>query len=470
MKIVRGGLVVTMDLQNRVLRDGAVAIDGPTIVAVGPWTEIAERYPGADVRGRSDAVVLPGLVNAHNHLFQVLYRTLGADLGFRDWLREVVWPMSCLLGEEEAHAAALLAGLEMLKTGTTTVVDSHYINLAPGVVDAVAEAVERIGMRAVLGRASMDWSEWAPILPQFLETPDSAQRAAGDLISRWHGRAGGRIRIRPEPLSETSASPEMVRALHEVAIQHHTGMNMHAAEVHARVEFIQARFGTAGTIEYLDRLGILGPDLLLAHCVWLAPEEIALLRERGVAVVHNPVSNQFLGDGIAPLPDLLSAGIPVGLGTDGPCSNDSLDMFGVMKAGALIHKAARQDGTVTKAETILTMATRGGARAAGLDGVAGSIEVGKHADLVVVRLRRPEMVPLFDVMAGLVYSTTGAGVDLVLVDGQVVVEDGRLRTIDEDEIMRGAERLAWRLLRRAGGSALTGRAERLGWQSEGARG
>jgi 5-methylthioadenosine/S-adenosylhomocysteine deaminase len=469
MRIVRGGLVVTMDAQHRTVRDGAVAVDGPAIVEVGSWTEMAARYPDAGVCGRDDAIVLPGLVNAHNHMFQVLFRTLGADLGFGDWLRNVVWPMSRLLGEEEAHAAALLAGLEMLRTGTTTVIDSHYINLAPGVLDAVAEAVERIGIRAVLGRASMDWSEWAPIPPQFLETPESAQRATGDLIARWHGRAGGRIRIRPEPLSETSASPDMVRALHEVAIQYGTGMNMHAAEVRERVEFIRAHFGTAGTIEYLDRLGILGPDLLLAHCVWLVPEEIALLRGRGVVVVHNPVSNQFLGDGIAPLPDLLAAGVPVSLGTDGPCSNDSLDMFGVMKAGALIHKAARRDGRVTRAETTLAMATRHGALAAGLGTVVGSIEAGKRADLAVVRLRRPELVPLFDVYAGLVYSASGAAVDTVLVNGQVVIEDGRLRTVDEDEIMRGAERLAWRLLRRAQVPDLIERAERLGWQLGAAR-
>lgn len=469
MRIVRGALILTMDARDRVVRDGGVAIDGARIVDVGAWTEVRARYPQAEVVGGDDAVVLPGLVNAHNHMFQVLYRTLGADRTFSGWLRDIIWPMSRHLGEEDARAATLLACLEMLRTGTTTVVDSHYINTSPAIVDAVAEAVEEIGMRAVLGRASVDWHEFAPIPDEFTETPAAAQRAAGDLIARWHGRAEGRIRIRPEPLSEVGASPDMIRALHEVAREYRTGMNIHAAEALERVEFIRARFGCAGTIEYLDRLGILGPDVLLAHCVWLAPQEIDLLRERGALVVHNPVSNQFLGDGIAPLPDLIAAGITVGLGTDGPCSNDSLDLFGVMKAGALIHKAHRRDGTVTRAKQILAMATRQGALAAGWEGDVGAIEVGKKADLIAVDLHRLGLVPLFDAVAALVYASTGAGVRTVLVDGRVVVDKGVLTTLNEDAIMDAAERSAWRLLDRAGVPDLSARAALLGWRRGEAR-
>ncbi|MDR7420352.1 MAG: amidohydrolase [Armatimonadota bacterium] len=463
MKVVRGALVVTMDGDRRVLRDAAVAVDGTLIADVGSWQDLAGRYPRAEHLGGAACLVIPGLVNAHNHMFQVLYRTLGADQSFRDWLQDVVWPMSTVLTEEDAYAAVLLASVEMLRTGTTTVVDSHYINTTPGMLDAVAAAVDHVGIRAVLGRASVDWTEWAPIRPEFLETPDAAARAGADLIERWHGKASGRIRIRPEPLSETSVTPDMVRALSTVARQYGTGMNMHAAEVRERVEFIQAKFGARGTVDYLDRLGVLGPDLLLAHCVWLAPEEIAVLRERGTAVVHNPVSNAFLGDGVAPIPDLTAAGVMVGLGTDGPCSNDSLDMFGVMKAGALIHKAVRRSSTVTGAEATLAMATINGARAAGIDGLIGSIEPGKRADLVVATLRQPEFVPLFDVYAALVYAANAACVDTVLVNGQVVVRGGHLTTVDEDEIARGAERLAWRLLRRAGVPRLLERAGRLGW-------
>src|SRR3990172_7216323 len=217
-------------------------------------------------------------------------------------------------------------------------------------------------------------------------------------------------------------------------------MNMHAAEQLDRVEFIRGRFGTVGTIEYLDRFGVLEPNLLLAHCVWLTHKEIDLLRERDVKLVHNPISNQFLGDGIAPLPDLVAAGLTVGLGTDGPCSNDSLDMFAVMKAGALIHKSVRRDGTITRAEQIVGMATRGGAMAAGVGHLVGSLEVGKRADVVLMRLRGPEMVPLFDVMAALVYAADRSAVETVLVDGRVVLEGRSLKTFREDKIIAEAER------------------------------
>lgn len=446
--LIRNGYLITMDAQGRTWEDGAVAVQGDHIVAAGPSAEVEAKVHAEVVIEARQKAILPGFVNAHGHTFQTLYRGFGRTEGLERWGREIIWPLSGAMGRDEARAAAMLACLEMIKSGTTTFVDSHFIHGNRDCIEGIGEAVEQAGMRAIIGRASLDSGDWCPF-PGNYESPATAVRECADLIKRWHGRAGGRIRVRPEPLTEVTASPELIRALRQLSREAGTGMNMHIAEIPSRVEFLKRRHG-ASPMQYLYDLGALGPDVLLAHCVWLTAKDIAYLKETDTKVAHNPVANQYFGDGVAPVPQMRARGVTVALGTDGAASNDSLDMFGVMKACVLMHRVAALDSTIMTAADALDMVTRAGARALGLEAEIGSLEVGKKADLILVDLRRPEMVPLVNVRSHLALAATGAAVDSVIVDGRIVMRDRRVTTLDETAVLDEAEAAIGRLMKAAG--------------------
>jgi 5-methylthioadenosine/S-adenosylhomocysteine deaminase len=451
MLLVRGAVVLTMDAAGSLIRDGAVLLEGPRIRAVGPAADLA-REPGITrVVGGPRHLVMPGLVNAHNHCFQTLYRGLGEGYPLAEWSARTVFPLSRGLTRPEAAAGAGLACLEMALGGTTTFVDSHYIHVDAAAFDGVAETVAASGLRALLGRAAAD----GPVVPEpFREEPPVAARRAERAIERWHGAAGGRLRVRPEALSERTATPAMVEALAAVGRRAGTGFNMHLAESRQAAQHVRDTHGCS-PLRLLERLGALGPDVLLAHCVWLDDDDLDLLARSRTAVSHNPVSNQFLTTGVAPAAGMLRRGAVVGLGTDGAVSNDSLDMFGVMKACGLLQKITTGDPAAVPAERIVRMATIDGARAIGLGDETGSLEAGKKADLLALSLDRPELVPVHRVYESLVYAAGPAAVDTVIVDGRVVVDQGRLHTLDAQAVLEEARAAARRLALRAGLASLT---------------
>lgn len=445
--LIRHGYVITMDGHGRIWPNGSVVVRGNRIVAVGPSDEIDRGvHPDIVIDARNKAV-LPGFINAHNHSFQALYRGFGKAQGLDQWGKEIVWPLSRAMRKAEARAAALLACLEMMKSGTTTFVDSHYIHFDKECIDGIGEAVEMSGMRAIIGRACFDNPAFSPF-PGFREDPATAVQECAKAIKTWHGRADGRIRVRPEPLSEVTSSPDLVRALRKLSLEAGTGMNMHIAEKLSRVEFIRKRYGVS-PMQYLADLGALGPDILLAHCVWLTPKDIAYLKETDTKVAHNPVSNQYFGDGVAPVPQMRGNGVTVAIGTDGAASNDNLDMFGVMKASVLLHRVSTLDSSVMTTGDALEMATRSGARALGLETEIGSLEVGKKADLIIVDLRRAEMIPTINVGSHLVLAATGAAVDSVMIDGELVMRDRHVTTLDEAAVLEEAEAAVGRLMEAA---------------------
>jgi 5-methylthioadenosine/S-adenosylhomocysteine deaminase len=446
MLLVRGGTVVTMDERRTVIADGAVLVDGERIRDIGPATRLA-RTPGITQTIAADAhLILPGLVNAHNHAFQTLYRGLGHGRPLAEWSSQCIFPMSRWLTAAEAGSGTRLACLEMIETGTTTFVDSFYIHLDPGAFDAVAAAVADSGLRAVLGRASLD----GPVVAEeFREKPSVARGRAGAAIERWHGAAGGRIRVRPEALSERTATVEMIGALSELGRAAGTGFNMHCAESRPGRDGFRAAFGKT-PLAHLHEVGATGADVLLAHAVWMDEADIALLATTGTRVAHNPISNQYLTAGVAPIPAMLRAGVVVGLGTDGAASNNNLDMFGVMKACGLLHKVVAGDAAAVPAERIVAMATIDGAHALGLQREIGSLEPGKQADLITVSCDRPEMVPLHSVYESLVYSAVAAAVDTVVVAGRVLAEGGRARGVDRGRLFADARQAATRMASRAG--------------------
>ncbi len=442
--LLDGGTVITMDEGRTVFTTGALAIEGDRIVAVGPRSRIRRSFAADRVIDTTDAIVLPGLVCTHSHGFQVLYRGLGDDLELFAWLRRMIYPLSGLLGATETYWATLLCCMDLMKTGTTTFADSFYIHVDADAYPAACRAATDSGIRAVMGRASLDQGE-APA--RFKERPRTALRRTEEALREVPWKAGARVRGCVEALNTHSTSAELIRDLKELARGQATSFHMHAAETGREAEEVRQRTGK-GVFEFLDGLGAIDERSLFYHAVWTLPHEIALLRRRGASVSHNPISNS-VGSGIAPVPAMVRGGVNVALGVDGAASNNGQDMLETMKFAALIHPAV--GAGILPSERIVEMATIDGARALGLDAEIGSLEAGKKADVTVIGRRgKPHLSPGLKPVSDVVFCANGSDVDTVIVDGQVVMRDRRFTVLDEEMVMRRVAEIARRMVREAG--------------------
>ncbi len=415
-----------MDPRRRILKRGSVLVEGNRIVKVGK--EIKERTDRViEARGRA---VLPGLINAHTHSPMTLFRGAADDMELDPWLREKIWPVEARLKAEDCYVGALLACAEMIKSGTTCFADMYFF------MEKVAEAVGRSGLRASLSYGMIELG-----IPGRCE---EELRKGEKLVREHHGSFGGRVQTMFGPHAPYTCSPECLRKVGERAEKHGVGIHIHLSETEKEVREVKEKYGKT-PVELLHSLGLLGPRLLAAHCVWITEGEMELMAGRGAKPVHNPTSNLKLASGISPVPAMLEKGIPVALGTDGAASNNSLDMFQEMKLAALIHKGWRRNPTLMPAQTVLEMATLHGAKALGMEGEVGSIEEGKKADLILVDLRSLRFSPLHQVLSHLVYASSGELVDTVIVDGKVLMEGRKLLTLDEEKILKMAEETASRL-------------------------
>lgn len=430
-----------MDVYER----GAVAVEGDRIVDVGRGQDLEHKYPDAEFMSAAGRAVLPGLVCAHTHLFQSIFRGIGDGLPLADWIGRCIFPLCRNLGRHETYSASMVSILEMLKTGTTTFVDSHYITRDKQCYDAIAQAVSETGIRGTIGRSTVNC---APAPEDFWETPAVAEQESIRVIETYHNTCDGRLRVRVEPMNESSVTLDMMKTLKDVAQSYGVGLNMHIAETPARVADSRNRYGLT-SVQLLDSLGILGPNTLLAHCVWVDSRDIALLAVSGTKVVHNPVSNQYLADGVAPVPKMLRAGITVATAPDGPSSNNCLDMFQVMKTTAILHRAFELDATVIDSATALRMGTIEAARAVGMADDIGSLEPGKKADLIIANLNRPEMVPDLSAFTNLVYCATGACVETVMVNGRFLMRDRSVLTMNEKQVIEDGNSVARDLVDKA---------------------
>jgi 5-methylthioadenosine/S-adenosylhomocysteine deaminase len=403
--------------------DRAVAITDGRIAAVQPVG--APHRTDVALPGRA---LLPGTVNSHCHTFQSLLRGLGDDLDFMGWRDRVLYPFSQRLDRAGIALGAAFAFAEMLKQGATTCVDFFYLQDAGNDnAEAVIEAARAVGIRLVLARAMYDW-DGAPA--RYRETPADAARRVRELIAAH--RHDETVAVQPAPHSPHGASAAMIRAGWEIAESERSVFHIHVAEGQYEGERTLREHG-ATPIRYLDRLGVLGPRMIGVHCVWLDDAEIALMGARGAALAYCPGSNMFLGDGITRLPEMLRAGVRVGLGTDGGCTNNRLSVFEEMRTCSLLQRVRLLDGTALSASTAFDLGTRSAAAMLGLE--AGAIVAGQLADLVTVDLGHLSLQPRSDLLKSVVYAMSPEAISDVWVHGRRVVENRRLTTVSEADLV-----------------------------------
>jgi 5-methylthioadenosine/S-adenosylhomocysteine deaminase len=402
---------------------GWLAIKESRIMGIGRG-EAPSIPAGLYLDGR-DCLVMPGLVNAHTHAPMALFRGLADDLPLKVWLEEHIFPVEGRWVDSDfVYWGTLLACAEMIRSGTTTFADGYFFE------EQVARAVEQAGLRAILGQGILDFP--TPDSP----SPAESLKKAEDFLQ--HYRTSSRIHPALFPHSVYTSSPGLLGQCQDLADRYGVPMIIHLAETRSEVEEISQKYGQR-PVNHMESLGLLSPSLIACHCVWLTEAEMDLLARRGVKVVHNPESNMKLASGVAPIPELLAKGVTVGLGTDGCASNNNLDLFQEMDSAAKLHKVHRLDPTVMPSDVVLHMATLGGAKVLGLDKEIGSLEVGKKADIIILDLNRPHLQPIYNITSHLVYSATGADVRDVIIDGQLIMQDRKLLTLDENEILRKAQ-------------------------------
>jgi len=425
--VLSGGTVVTMDPGNRVIANGAVAIDGADIVGVDTAASIAKQFRGRETINSTGQIVLPGLINTHTHAAMVLFRGLADDLALSEWLNKYIFPAEAkMVSPAFVRTGTRLAALEMIQSGTTTFTDMYYFE------EEVAAATKAAGLRGVLGQTVIQF----PVADA--KTPADALVRAEAFIKTF----------KDDPLITPAVAPHAMytldgptlKAARELSKRYNVPTLIHLAETKDEIQAAQERY-KASPVAYLDSLGFLGPGVLGAHGVWVSDADIAVLKARSVGVSHNPESNMKLASGTAPVPAYLRADVAIGLGTDGAASNNDLDMFEAMRFAALLHKHASADPQALSARTALEMATIRGARALGMEKRIGSLEPRKRADVITVSINGARQTPMYDAISHLVYVIRGEDVQNTIVNGQVLMRDRKVLTLDEKAVI--AEARSW---------------------------
>jgi 5-methylthioadenosine/S-adenosylhomocysteine deaminase len=434
--VISGGTVVTMNAAGDVLADGAIVVDDGRIVAIGGTADITTQYAGAEVIDAHGQIILPGLINTHTHAAMVLFRGLADDLALMDWLNQYIFPAEkAMVSPEFVRVGTRLAALEMIESGTTTYTDMYYFE------EDVAMVTRQAGLRGVLGQTVIRF----PVGDA--ATPEEALARTERFLREFEGDP--LITAAVAPHAPYTLAPETLRAARDLANRYDAPLLIHLAETRDEVAQIADQYRLSPAL-FLDSLGVWNGRSLAAHAVWVDPADIGVLADRGVGLSHNPESNMKLASGTAPVPAWLDAGIAAGLGTDGAASNNDLDMFEAMRTAALLHKLATGDPQVMPARLVLEMATRRGAAALGLEDRIGSLEVGKLADVITVSVESARQTPIFDPLSHLVYVTRGTDVRTTIVNGRVLMRDGRVRTLDRLQVLSDARAMADQVRRAVG--------------------
>ena len=427
--VIHNGTIVTVNDVFEIIPNGLICIKAGKLKRVEALAESQSVPSAAESIDAGGGVIMPGLVNTHTHLPMTLFRGLADDLPLDIWLNEHIFPVErAHINPERVRWSALLACAEMLLSGTTTCCDGYFFE------DQVAEAIQTGGLRAVLGQGVIDFP--APGVPD----PKENIKVSESFIRKWQNASS---LIAPSVFCHSvyACSAETLKKAKALCAENGLLFQIHAGETRNEVQQIQAA-QQCTPFQYLDQLGILDANTLLIHCVWLNDEDIDIIAARKATISHNPESNAKLAAGIAPMPELIKAGIPVGLGTDGTASNNNLDLFHEMDMVAKLHKAVGFDPTIMDAKTVVEMATIQGARTIGLGRQIGSLEVGKQADVIIIDTQIPHLSPMFHPESHIVYAAKGSDVRDVLVDGRVLVRNRKVLSLDVEKIMAAVNKIA----------------------------
>jgi len=441
--IIKNGTIVTMNEKNEIIKEGIIAIDGNEIVDIGNASDLGKKYNADTKIDASGKVILPGLINAHDHSYQILLRGMLFDKPLPVWDAKFAWPAAAKLTEQDCHLSALLTYAEMIKSGTTCAIDNWYIQSWKN-ADYVAKAFEEIGIRGIIAWGFMDRK-----VPESLRTESAKALAAFQkFLEKWNGAANGRMHVWFGLPGTFACSMENLKKAYKIANKHGLGFNIHVAGTSEAESGILWEHGMR-EVEFLLKNGLLGPNVLAVHCVWVTTREINILKETGTKVVHNPIGNMNLASGVAPITEMLNAGMTVALGTDG-LATYSKDMFEVMRATAWLHKVTKLNSETIDANKILRMATIEGAKALNLDNEIGSLEPNKKADIVILNLNHLHTIPRHFTIPQIVYCAKAHDVETVLIDGRMVVKDRQIKTINESDLMQKVQQSATKLWERTG--------------------
>ncbi len=423
--IVSGGIVVSMNADRTIYEDGSVAVRGDSIVAVGPRAEIEGKFHATQVIDARGRLVLPGFINGHTHVPMTLFRGLHDDVTLDEWLRKYIFPAEAKnVNEQFVRWGTRLAAAEQIRAGVTTFADMYYFE------DAVAEETKAAGLRGVLGETFLDFP-----------APDNKSEAemlayTEKFLKKWQGDP--LIHAAPAPHSIYTCSKKTLQDAAELARKYHAPILIHVAEMKKERDDSEAQHGMS-PVAYLESIGLLGPDVVAAHCIFVDEADRKTLAQRGVGCVHNPSSNMMIASGVAPVPEERAAGVAVGLGTDGPAgSNNDLDLMEEIDLAAKLAKISKMNPLALNAKAVVEMGTIDGARALHMEKEIGSLEAGKKADVILISLNEPNAVPMYDVYAQIAYSLKGSDVETVMIGGRVVMRDHRVLTVDEPVVLEKA--------------------------------
>ncbi len=426
-------LVIPMNAERHAF-NGYVRVRGNTIVEIGPGSppELSSDEQLIDATGHA---LLPGLINAHTHLYQVLLRAVWEDLELMPWLKRI-YGAARVLRPEHFYAGTLLGCAEAIRSGVTTVCEHNFLNPGAECAFETLRAMQESGLRSVFARTIMDAGAIVPECTK--ETPDQAFRRIEELLAAHQNRAKLTFMTGPNtpPINTTTA---LLKEIRRFADDQSIGISAHVAESRSVVDCVRREHGKQGVVEFLRQFGIPGSNSIFAHSVHISKDEIAILKETGSSVSHNPVSNMMLGDGVAPVVEMLRQGVNVALGTDGAASNHSQDLFDTMKVASLLQKVHHENAGIIEPYEVLRMATIGGAKALGLASVCGTIEAGKRADLILVDIDTLHNQPINDIFSQIVHCAKASDVQTVLVDGEVLMKDRVLTRLEDKKVLAEAK-------------------------------
>ena len=421
-------LIKDATIVSNEIKKGSLLIQNDEIVEISNKLGVNDADEIINAAGK---VLIPGLVNTHTHLSMTLMRGLADDMPLDTWLNNYIWPVEAELNPEYCYAGALVACAEMIKSGTTCFNDMYFF------MDHVAKAADEAGLRGIISHGMIDFGDEEKRKKEFKESIR--------IIKKCHNKGDGRIQVAFGPHSPYTCSQELLKEVKTEAAKYGVRIHIHVSETQKEVSDILEAHGKR-PFEYLDDIGFLGSEVTAAHAVWLSNNEIDIIREREVKLSHNPSSNMKLSSGVSPVSDLLHKKVCVSIGTDGPASNNNMDMFEEMKVTALLQKVTTMDPTVLNAEEVFKMATINGAKSLGLEDQIGSIEVGKKADITLVDMRSPQLTPFRNPISHFVYAANGSNVDTVICNGEILMKNRELLTLDEKMILEHAQNASEELL------------------------